>query len=63
MKKLLKVTISQKIRIAQKKSFMEKMSARSIPITPANLATCEESWISDAKHPFWTTVAPKRNMM
>ena len=29
----------------RKKSFIRKMSVRSIPIYPANLATFEESWI------------------
>ena len=37
--KFLKVTISQKLKIAEKISFMQKMSARSILILPANLAT------------------------
>ena len=40
------------------------MSARSIPIYPANLVTSEESWIfGHPKRPFWTPVAPKRDMM
>ena len=39
-----KSILSQKIRIAQKKSFEEKkMSVTSIPIFPANLATFEEN--------------------
>ena len=35
--------IPQKIRVAQKKSFRQKISARTIPIYPRNLATFEES--------------------
>ena len=62
--KLLKVIIYQKLRIAQKKLFMRKMSARSIPIYPANLVIFEESWIfGGSKHPCWTPVVPKRDMM
>ena len=38
-----KSIISQKIRIAQKKLFKQKMSARSIPIYRGNLTTFEES--------------------
>ena len=43
--KLLKVTISQKLRIAQKESLMHKMSARLIAIYPENFATYDESCI------------------
>ena len=39
----LTVTISQKLRNAKKIPFMQKMSTRSIPIYPANLATFEDS--------------------
>ena len=47
----------------KKKSFMQKMSARSIQIYPANFATFEESLIfGRTKRPFWTAVAAKRNM-
>ena len=49
-----KVTVSQKLIIAQKISFMQKMSARSIPIYPEHFTSFEESWI------FWP---PKRDMM
>ena len=35
--------MNRKLRIAQENSFKQKMSARSIPIYPANSATCEES--------------------
>ena len=45
IKKILKVTISQKLRIEQKILFARKMSAKSIPIYLANLATFEESLI------------------
>ena len=45
----------------KKKLFMQKMSTRSIPIYPANLATFEESWIlGRPKRPFWMATAPKR---
>ena len=40
--KLLKATIFQKLRIAQKK-IMQKMNFRSIAIYPANFAPFEES--------------------
>ena len=40
--KLLKVTTYQKLRIAQE-IIHAKMSVRSIPIYPTNLATYEES--------------------
>ena len=43
--KLLIVNISQKLRIAQQKSLMRKMSVRSIPIYPTNLVNFEESLI------------------
>ena len=43
--KLLKVTISQKPRMTQKISFMQELSARSIPIYSANLPFFEESLI------------------
>ena len=39
--KLLKVTIFQKLKITQKILFMQKMSAKSIPIYPANVADSE----------------------
>ena len=55
--KLIKVTISQKLRIAHKKSFVQKMSALSIPIYPANLAIFKESWC------FGSPVVGKRDMM
>ena len=43
---------------------MKKISARSIPIYTANLATVEESWIfGSPKRPFWTFPAPKRDMI
>ena len=42
-KKKYKTIISEKLKIAKKKSFMQKVSARSIPIYAANLATFEES--------------------
>ena len=35
--------ISQKLRTARKKSFMQEVSVRSIPIDPGNLVTSEES--------------------
>ena len=41
--KYTKSIISKKLRIAQKKSFKQQMSARSIPIYPANLATSEKN--------------------
>ena len=47
-KKNTKSIISQKLKIAQKKSFMQKMSARSIPIYSENLTTFEESGIIGA---------------
>ena len=54
----------QKLRIAQKKSLMQKMSVRSISIFPANLATFKENEIFGyPKRPFWMTVAPKYDMM
>ena len=43
MTKLLKRTISQKLKIAQEKLFMRKMSVRSIAIYPANLVTFAEN--------------------
>ena len=53
-----KSVISQKLRIAQKKSFMPKMSVWSIQIFPANLATFKENLIfGRPKRPFWTPVA------
>ena len=52
--------IPQKIRVAQKKSFRKKMSARTIPIYPRNLATFEESWILGSR---LGACAPKRDMM
>ena len=42
-KNYTKSITSQKLRIAIKKSFMQKRSTRSIPIYPAKLATFEES--------------------
>ena len=60
----MKVTISQKLRITQKKLFMRKMSVRSIPIYPANLATFEEKKIfGQGKYRFWSPAAPKREIM
>ena len=41
-KKNTKSIISQKLRIAQEKSFMQKMSARLIAIYSVNLVTFEE---------------------
>ena len=38
------MTTSQILRIAQKISFVQKMSCRSIPIYPENLTTFEEGW-------------------
>ena len=62
--KLLKVTLSQELRIAYKKSFVQKMSTRSIPIYPVNLATFEENWIfGHPERPFWAPMAPKRDVM
>ena len=59
-----KSIISRKLSIAQKKSFMKKMSVRSISIYPDNLATFQESLIfGRPKRPFWTPAAPKRDMM
>ena len=54
---LLKVTVGRltktKKYLDQKKSFMCKISARSIPIYPAKLATFEASWIFGCpKRPF-----------
>ena len=58
---LLKVTVGRltktKKYLDQKKSFMCKISARSIPIYPAKLATFEASWIFGCpKRPFWATI-------
>ena len=54
-KKYIKSIISQKLRIAQKMSFMIKVSVRSIPNYAANLATYEENWIFERpKRPIWT---------
>ena len=39
-----KLIISQKLRIAQKKSFTQKMSARLIPIYPESLVTFEKNY-------------------
>ena len=40
------------------------MIVRSIAIYPVDLATFEDSWIFERqKPPFWTAVAPKRDMM
>ena len=47
-KKITKSIKSQKLRIAQKRSFMQKMNARLIPIYPVNLA----SFFSKKLH-FW----------
>ena len=41
--KKTKSIVSQKLRIVQEKSFMQKMSIRSIPIDPTNLTSFEES--------------------
>ena len=58
-----KSIISQKLRIVLKKSCMQKVSVRSFPIIPANLTTYEENQIfGRPKRPFWTPVAPKRDM-
>ena len=57
------MTISQKLRIAQKSSSMLKISVKSIPIYYANLAISEEKLMfRHPKCPFWTPAAPKRNM-
>ena len=56
------MTISQIIRIAQKKSFMRKMSVRLLPIYPANLATFEESWIFGRSEAHFEQ-PPKRDMI
>ena len=62
--KKTKSIISQKLKIAQKKSFMQKMSVTSILIYPANLSTFEGSWLFEhPKRRFWTPTAPKRNMI
>ena len=48
----------------KKKLFMQIMSVRWIPIYAVNLDNFEESWIFGyLKRPFWTPVAPKRDMM
>ena len=44
------VAVSQKLRIAQKKLLMRKMSVGSIPIYLAYWATIEESWILGAQY-------------
>ena len=45
------------------KSCVQKMSARSIPIYPTNLATFEENLIfGRPKRPFWTPMAPKHDI-
>ena len=51
-----KPIISQKLRITQKKSFMQKFSTRSIPIYSANFATFEESWFFGALLIFWAPI-------
>ena len=61
---IIKVSISQKLGIAQRKSFIRKVSVRSISIYLSNLATVDENWIfGRLKRPFWTPVKPKREMM
>ena len=56
--------ISKTKNCTKRKSYMQKMSARSIPIYPVNLATFEENWtFGRTKRPFWTPVVPKRDMM
>ena len=62
--KNIKLIISQKLRIAQKKSYVQKMSVWSIPIFHENLANFEGNWFFGCpKHPFWTPVAAKHDMM
>ena len=59
-----KKSISQKLRIAQEKSFLQKMSARWIAIYLANLSTFEESWIyGTAFKRVWASVGPERDMI
>ena len=63
-KKNRKSIISEKLTTAQKNSFIQKKSARSIQINPANLTTFEESRIFGA--PFrrvWAPLAPKHDMV
>ena len=53
------MSISQKLRITGKKSFMQTMSIRSIPIYLTNLVTFEESWIFELpKRPFGRPLCP-----
>ena len=59
-----KSIISQKLRIVQKKSFVQIMIVISIPILIEKLVTFEENLIlRRPKRPFWTPIAPKRDMM
>ena len=65
--KILKIlrSIDSSTKNCRKKFiYLQKMSVRSIPNYPANLATFEESCIfGRPKHPFRTPVVPKRAMM
>ena len=61
--KITKSDYISKTNNRTKKSFMQKMSVRSIPIYPAYLATFEGSCIFwRPKRPFWIPVATKRDM-
>ena len=49
--------------MTQKKMINQIMSDRSIAIYPTNLATFEGRYIfGRPKRPFWTPVAPKRDI-
>ena len=61
-KKIYKIEHISKTKNHSKKSFMQKMSVRSIPIFPANVATFEWNWIFGLKLNFWV-IALKRDMM
>ena len=53
-----------KLKTAQEKLLVQKISARSIPIYPANLVIFQKSWIFGV--PFgrvWVPVAPIRDMI
>ena len=62
--KKYKIDRISKTKNNTKNSFMQKMSAMSIPFYPANLATFEERWtFGHQKRPFWTAAALKRDMI
>ena len=61
---LLKLTISQKLRVAKKKLFMQKIIIRSIRIFPANLAIIENKLSFCASFwTYWTHITLIRDMM